>query len=412
MATETIPSVTATAEPGELRPGWRMVKFGDVVRNVDVAERNPLEKGLERYVGLEHLDPESLHIRRWGLIEDGTSFTRRFSEGQVLFGKRRAYQRKAAVAEWDGICSGDMLVFESKDELLPELLPFIVQSDGFFQHALGTSAGSLSPRTRWRDLEQYEFALPPKDEQRRIAEILWAADEVVEARRKLTATLPAVRQASLDQILLCSGSNRAQTSAPLGELCAMQNGRAFPSASYRSGGMRLLRPGNLGSNGYFKWDWQATQFLPPKFEEIASDYIVRPGDVVINLTAQSLEDGFMGRVCMARPGDESLLNQRIGRFSCTSDLLPEYLFRCLQTTSFRRLVESSCEGSKIRHLYWRHIEGFSIPRASLQEQRRVVRRIATIDEAISATERELNTALSLKMMLREQLLGSGFDGGV
>lgn len=148
MAVKERKSTTAVA-PAKLPEGWRRVRFGDVVRNVDVAERNPLENGLERYVGLEHLDPESLHIKRWGLIEEGTSFTRKFIEGQVLFGKRRAYQRKAAVAEFDGICSGDILVFEPKgDDLIPELLPFIVQSDGFFEKALGTSAGSLSPRTK------------------------------------------------------------------------------------------------------------------------------------------------------------------------------------------------------------------------------------------------------------------------
>ncbi len=164
----------------ELRPGWRVVRFGDVVRNVDVNERNPREAGIERYVGLDHLDPESLHIKRWGLVEEGTTFTRKFTPGQVLFGKRRAYQRKAAVAAFDGICSGDILVFEpSNGELIPELLPFLVQSDGFFNHALGTSAGSLSPRTKWKDLAAYEFALPPRDEQRRIAEILWAADEAI-----------------------------------------------------------------------------------------------------------------------------------------------------------------------------------------------------------------------------------------
>jgi len=149
-----------------------------VVNNVDISERNPLENDLERYIGLDHIDPESLHIKRWGLIEEGTSFTRKFIAGQVLFGKRRAYQRKVAIAEFDGICSGDILVFEAKDDLLPELLPFIVQSDGFYEHALGTSAGSLSPRTRWRDLADYEFALPPKDEQRRIADILWAVDDM------------------------------------------------------------------------------------------------------------------------------------------------------------------------------------------------------------------------------------------
>jgi type I restriction enzyme S subunit len=115
----------------KLRDGWRMVRFGEVVSNVDITERNPLAHGLERYVGLDHIDPESLHIKRWGLIEEGISFTRKFVKGQVLFGKRRAYQRKVAIAEFDGICSGDILVFEAKDELLPELLPFIVQSEGF-----------------------------------------------------------------------------------------------------------------------------------------------------------------------------------------------------------------------------------------------------------------------------------------
>src|SRR5215813_13897116 len=97
-----------------LKPGWRMVRFGDVVRNVDINERDPLANGLERYIGLEHINPESLHIKRWGQIEDGTSFTRKFVQGQVLFGKRRAYQRKVAVAEFNGICSGDILVFEAK----------------------------------------------------------------------------------------------------------------------------------------------------------------------------------------------------------------------------------------------------------------------------------------------------------
>ena len=182
--------------------GWRTVRFGDVVRNVDVNERNPLENGLDRYVGLEHLDPESLHIKRWGSVEDGTSFTRKFVAGQVLFGKRRAYQRKAAVAGFDGICSGDILVFEpNDDQLIAELLPFIVQSDGFFEHALGTSAGSLSPRTKWKDLVAYEFALPPKDEQRRIADFLWAADQSVDEIERLHAQCKHMLDLMLGKLL-------------------------------------------------------------------------------------------------------------------------------------------------------------------------------------------------------------------
>ena len=128
--------------------GWHVVKFGDVVTCVNRTTRDPIADGLDRIVGLDHMDSESLPLRRWDLLEnlsDGTSFTRTFQAGQVLFGKRRAYQRKVSVPEFEGICSGDILVFEVSDpKMLQEFLPYIVQSDGFFEHALDTSAGSVN----------------------------------------------------------------------------------------------------------------------------------------------------------------------------------------------------------------------------------------------------------------------------
>lgn len=109
-----------------LRSGWTKVKFGEVVRLCKDRSSDPEADGIERYVGLEHLEPEDLRIRSWGLVADGTTFTSRFKPGQVLFGKRRAYQRKVAVADFEGVCSGDIYVFESLDPkyLLPELLPY------------------------------------------------------------------------------------------------------------------------------------------------------------------------------------------------------------------------------------------------------------------------------------------------
>jgi type I restriction enzyme, S subunit len=177
-----------------LKNGWRTVRFGDVVRNANLTEREPDTAGLDRIVGLEHLDPENLHIRRWNTLENGTSFTRKFVPGQTLFGKRRAYQRKVAFAEFEGICSGDILTFQPNDPevLLPELLPFICQTDAFFDHALGTSAGSLSPRTSWKALQDFEFSLPHIEDQKRIAEILWAADETFERWQDCADQLQAV----------------------------------------------------------------------------------------------------------------------------------------------------------------------------------------------------------------------------
>src|SRR5690606_10564880 len=181
-----------------LKPGWRRVKFGDVVRLSKARSRDPLADGIERYVGLEHLEPGDLRIRSWGSVADGVTFTSVFQPGQVLFGKRRAYQRKVAVADFSGVCSGDIYVLETKDAqvLLPELLPFICQTDAFFDHAVGTSAGSLSPRTNWTSLADYEFVLPPVTEQTVIVDACDAALEtVVSYEEALRASL--VYQASL-----------------------------------------------------------------------------------------------------------------------------------------------------------------------------------------------------------------------
>ena len=181
---------------------WRTVKFGDVVKLSKARSQNPLADGIERYVGLEHLEPGDLRVRSWGDVADGTTFTNVFKPGQVLFGKRRAYQRKVAVADFTGVCSGDIYVFETQDPsvLLPELLPFICQTDAFFDHAVGTSAGSLSPRTNWTSLADYKFPLPSIKEQKRLVDLLSASNkaaEALESARESARTL--LRSLSIDQ---------------------------------------------------------------------------------------------------------------------------------------------------------------------------------------------------------------------
>lgn len=188
-----------------LPDAWRLVKFGDVVSCINKTSRDPSSDGLDHIVGLDHLDSDSLPIRRWDLLKDlpdGTSFTRRFRAGQVLFGKRRAYQRKVAVPDFDGICSGDILVFEPKaDDLCPNFLPYLVQSYGFFDHALGTSAGSLSPRTKWQELAKYEFALPPIGEQERLVELLSAAEELVGDRQMALSAVAPLRESLIEEAI-------------------------------------------------------------------------------------------------------------------------------------------------------------------------------------------------------------------
>lgn len=184
---------------------WPKVAFGDVVQLSKKRSNNPEADGLERYIGLEHLKPRDLKIRSWGDIADGTTFTNVFKSGQVLFGKRRAYQRKVAVADFGGVCSGDIYILEPKgNKLLIDLLPFICQTEAFFNHAIITSAGSLSPRTKWNSLATFEFALPPLDEQQRIVELLQSSRNVYETNSTSADRLLDVRRSAQSRLLFPS----------------------------------------------------------------------------------------------------------------------------------------------------------------------------------------------------------------
>ena len=161
------------------------VLLGDVAH-----ERKETCKGnKEGYpiVGLEHLIPEEITLTTWDEGAENT-FTKMFRKGDVLFGRRRAYLKKAAIAPFDGICSGDITVIEADpDKILPELLPFIIQNDDFFDFAVGKSAGSLSPRVKWEHLKNYAFELPDMDKQKELAELLWAIDDTKKSYQKLIA---------------------------------------------------------------------------------------------------------------------------------------------------------------------------------------------------------------------------------
>lgn len=161
------------------------VTFGDIAKECRSTYKG--DKSGIPIVGLEHIEPQNMLVRNFEVDTENT-FTKSFKKGQVLFCRRRAYQQKAGVATFDGICSGDITVIEAIPEKVDiGLLPFIVQNDAFFGHAVQGSAGSLSPRVKWEHLASYEIELPSLSEQKVLAEKLWAAYRLKESYKRLLA---------------------------------------------------------------------------------------------------------------------------------------------------------------------------------------------------------------------------------
>jgi type I restriction enzyme S subunit len=180
---------------------WTPVKFGDIAFEPKETAKDIYNEGIEHVVGLEHIESENIHLTRSGTLEESTTFSKIFKKGDVLFGRRRAYLKKAVVARFEGICSGDITVFRARKNILPELLPFIVHNEKFFEYAIKHSAGGLSPRVKFKDLANYEFLLPPKDQQAQLAELLWAMDEVIERENSVLTELTNLNDGGIEELL-------------------------------------------------------------------------------------------------------------------------------------------------------------------------------------------------------------------
>lgn len=374
----------------ELKPGWKIVKFGDVVKNANLVERDPIASGIDKIVGLEHIDPENLHIRRWNSPEDGTSFNRKFIPGQTLFGKRRSYQRKVAFAEFEGICSGDILTFETKDKkvLLPELLPFICQSDAFFNYALDTSAGSLSPRTSWTALKDFEFPLPPLEEQKRVAEILWSADEVVEKWWGIVTEMKALIDQMRDSHFRVPDNGR---SAPLGEcteLITKGESPRWQGFDYIDSGVLFVTSENVLFGVYCP---EPTKYIPPDFHEKLKRSQLKHGDVLVNLVGASI-----GRACVFDSDCEANINQAVALIRCDAkQLLSDYVLSFLLAPSnLRKLVGGSVNTARA-NISLTQLRDLRLPQIEVSDQKEFCRTIRSITEGIDRAQNQIEKLSAL-----------------
>lgn len=160
-------------------------KFDQIAFN-STDKKKTVDEDKEHYIGLEHLDSGSLKVTRWGSEVAPKGEKLLMKKGDVLFGKRRAYQKKVAIAPFDGIFSAHGLVLRPKTDVIdPGFFPLFIVSDYFLDAAIKISVGSLSPTINWRDLKELEFDLPSIPVQQKLAKVLWAINDTKGAYQKL-----------------------------------------------------------------------------------------------------------------------------------------------------------------------------------------------------------------------------------
>ena len=361
-----------------LKPGWKMVKFGDIAQNVAVRV-DPADAKTDVYVGLEHLDPSTIHLRQWGHPTDVTGQKLAFKKGDVIFGRRRAYQRKLAVAEFDGICSAHAMVVRAKPKMiLPEFLPFFLQSDMFMERAIEISVGSLSPTINWKTLKVQEFPLPPIDEQKRIAEILWAADEAFNQHQQSKDNLMSVKRTLLNRLTVRGIGQHATQHTRLGEIpvhwrlatvedvtSICQYGLSIPLNE--SGQYPILRMMNYDDGRIIANDLKYVDLDDSDF----NSFKVHKGDILFNRTNSA---DLVGKVGIFDLEGDYVFASYLVRLRADEDqILPDFLNYYLNSgLGQRRLLAYATPGVSQTNISAGNLKKVLVPLPPMEEQKQIV----------------------------------------
>ncbi|WP_278464228.1 restriction endonuclease subunit S [Stutzerimonas kunmingensis] len=268
----------------DLKPGWRRVKFGDVVRQCK-EKADPETSGLERYIAGDHMDTDDLRLRRWGEIGSGylgPAFHMRFKPGQVLYGSRRTYLRKVAVADFEGICANTTFVLETKnpDELLPEFLPFLMQTEAFNAFSVKNSKGSVNPYINFSDLARFEFGLPPKDEQHRLVKLLTSIEGCLASLSEADLATTALENSRIEDALASVPADRVITVdklVPLGPKNGLSPKANADERGYPTLSIGAVRDGRIVAEGNTKYA-EISDAEAAAFELKANDVLVVRGN--------------------------------------------------------------------------------------------------------------------------------------
>ena len=387
-------------ETATTKTGWTTVAFGDVVRQVK-DKVDPEESGLERYVAGEHMDTDDLRIRRWGIIGDGylgPAFHMRFKPGHVLYGSRRTYLRKVALADFEGITANTTYVLESKDPavLLPELLPFIMQTESFHTHSKRESKGSVNPYVNFSDLAWHEFALPPLEEQRRIAEVLNSIQQLSE--RLTNVKLNAATQLEAQREAAFNNARTKET--PMGAIAKVRYGLGQPPAAAQEGVAMIratnINRGRISSEGMMRIDLNDV----PMSRRLPLD----EGDILLVRSGAYTGDSAL----VTKVWSGSIAGYDLIISPNRKHVIPSYLAQFLlsKRTVVRKLRPLSARTAQ-PHLNTADVSGVMVPCPDLAAQKEAVSPMERTQQSVEAIEIRLGELTHLKSCFLDKALGGG-----
>ena len=451
-----------------LRVGWVTGALSDFVEPVSDRVK-PADFPEHRFVGMDAVEAHTMKLLRTVPASTMKSSGVRFRPGQVLYGRLRPYLNKVLAPDFEGLASAEFICLQPKSGIHPRLIQYRLNSMDFVRFASRINEGDR-PRVDFDQIAGFQIRLPPSAHQGALVECLdsyFSRLDGVEAglkrvQRNLMRYRASVLQAAVTGRLVRTEAELARVEnrefepasdllerilverrekwkaegqrgkykepqapegtsvltlpegwcwAAWGQIGFSQNGRAFPSKEYLDEGVRLLRPGNLHNSGRVQWKKSNTRHMPPRWAEDFPKFIVGGNELVMNLTAQSLRDEFLGRICLTSQGEHCLLNQRIARLTPVI-ANSRYLLWAFKSFVFRRFVTGLNTGSLIQHMFTSQLDRFALPLPPLSEQERIASEVDRYMTLADRIDQDLQLNLGRLPVLRQAELHVAFQGGL
>lgn len=386
------------------KSAWKRVKLGEVVAT-SKEKVDPSDGSVDRFIAGEHMDTDDLKIHRWGdpsEVDLGPAFHRRFRPGQVLYGSRRTYLRKVAVADFDGVCANTTFVVESKDPgvLLQEFLPFVMTTEPFHAFAITESKGSVNPYVNWSDIARFEFDLPPLDEQKRIADLLWATEAELLARR---AVLDAV-DTLIAEFCLSTYRSLARTTpvVPITEIGELRMGRQ-KSPKYASGkySTPYMKVANIGSLEFNLAEVEEMDFD----ESDRAKYTLEPGDILLT-EGDIVSPMNVGRPALVSEGVAGACFQNtLIRVRPRARTTPEYLLALCEGMRLAGAFAAAASTTTVTHLGLGRLSEMTVPDADEVTQTKAAEGLKALMRVRQSGRASVRSTRELRNSILNEALG-------
>ncbi|CCQ47178.1 type I restriction modification DNA specificity domain protein [Pseudarthrobacter siccitolerans] len=376
---------------------WKRVSFGDVIDSVTERVNDPSEAGVDRYVGLEHLDPGVMTVQRWDTPDKVAAQKLRFKPKDVIFGRRRAYQKKVGLAEFEGICSAHALVLRARPEYIrPDFLPVFLSSDYFLERAIAISVGSLSPTINWRDLKIQEFELPPLDEQQRIADLLWALE-----RHRASVTDQATVLSQVRDRWIEAGLPREVSQTSLGAVSSVVSGVTLgPARRTIRHTAPYLRVANVQRGSL---DLDEIKEVGATAAEIETKGLQR-GDVLVVEGHASVYE--IGRAAIWDKDESPLFQNHLFRVRAAAGFRPAFLLEWINSERGRAYIRTVAKStSGLNTINSTVLKAMPVPEVELEQQDRLLNMLMQLDACRSAVEDEAVMIAYLRSSLLADIFG-------